>query len=181
MTCQGDGLGYESPLVRARRRRGWTQAAAMRRFEAAVLEQGEQSPSGASLKRMFAYWESGQRAVSVPVYRRAFVAIYGQSAESLGFESSSPADIAEQASLSGLETLRRDLDRVLGYGVPSEVVVDDGEQLAQRYGSATRDRPAALLLADLSDDLGQLQATSPRSIEHHMRCSALHLTTERGA
>lgn len=159
MTRHGDGLGYESPLVRARRQRGWTQAAAMRRFEAAVLEQGEQSPSGASLKRMFAYWESGQRAVSVPVYRRAFVAIYGQSAEGLGFETSSAADIAGQASLSGLETLRRDLDRVLSYGAPSEVVVDHWEQLAERYGRATRDRPAALLLAVLSDDLGQLQST----------------------
>jgi hypothetical protein len=128
----------------------------MRRFEAAVLEQGEQSPTGTSLKRMFAYWESGQRAVSVPVYRRAFVAIYGQSAEGLGFETPSP-ELVQQPSSSGLETLRRDLERVLSNGAPSEFVVDDWEQLAERYGRATRDRPAALLLADLSDDLGQLQ------------------------
>ncbi len=162
MTRQGDGLGYESPLVRARRQRGWTQATARRRFEAAVLEQGQQSPTGASLKRMFAYWESGERSVSVPVYRRAFVAIYGQSAESLGFEMPS-ADMARQTSHSDLETLRRDLDRVLSCGAPSEVVVDDWEQLAECYGRATRDRPAALLLADLSDDLGQLQAALTES------------------
>ncbi|MEU4194884.1 hypothetical protein AB0E69_23500 [Kribbella sp. NPDC026611] len=134
----------------------------MRRFEAAVLDQGEQSPTGASLKRMFAYWESGQRAVSVPVYRRAFVAIYGQSAEGLGFETPS-TDLMQQPSPAGLETLRRDLDRVLSNGAPSEFVVDDWEQLAERYGRATRDRPAALLLADLSDDLGQLQATLTES------------------
>ena len=134
----------------------------MRRFEVAVLEQGEQSPTGASLKRMFAYWESGQRAVSVPVYRRAFVAIYGQSAERLGFETQS-ADVAEQPSPSDLETLRRDLTRVLGCDAPGEVVVDDWEQLAEGYGRATRDRPAALLLADLSDDLGQLHATLTES------------------
>ncbi|MFD3399847.1 hypothetical protein ACFWUU_04170 [Kribbella sp. NPDC058693] len=162
MTRQGDGRGHESPLQRARRQRGWTQAAAMRRFEAAVLEQGEQSPTGASLKRMFAYWESGQRAVSVPVYRRAFVAIYGQSAESLGFETALP-DLVAQPSPSGLEALRRDLDRVMSHGAPSDFVVDDWEQLAERYGRATRDRPAGLLLADLSDDLGQLQAALTES------------------
>ncbi|WP_112236867.1 XRE family transcriptional regulator [Kribbella monticola] len=130
----------------------------MRRFEAAVLEQGEQSPTGASLKRMFAYWESGQRSVSVPVYRRAFVAIYGQSAEVLGFETAS-SDVAERSVPSDLEALRRDLDRALRVNTSSELVVDDWEQLVERYGRATRDRPAALLLADLSDDLGQLQTT----------------------
>jgi hypothetical protein len=34
---------------------------------------------------MFAYWEAGDRAVTVPAYRRAFVDIYGAPPEVLGF------------------------------------------------------------------------------------------------
>ncbi|MEJ1105454.1 MULTISPECIES: hypothetical protein [unclassified Kribbella] len=158
MTHQGDGIGRESALQHARHQRGWTQAAAMRRFEAVVREQGEQCPTGASLKRMFAYWESGERAVTVPAYQRAFVMMYGQPAESLGFAGQTVAAAQEQTPQDDLETLRRDLDRVLSDGAPSEAVLDDWEQLVQRYGRATRDRPASLLLGDLSDDLGELQA-----------------------
>jgi transcriptional regulator with XRE-family HTH domain len=78
----------ESPLRRARLRAGWTQAAAMRRFEEAVRGFGECAPTGASLKRMFAYWESGERAVTVETYRRAFVLIYQAPYEALGFAPS---------------------------------------------------------------------------------------------
>ena len=49
----------DAPLRQARLNAGLTQAEAMRRFVAAVQDLGEHSPIGASLKRMFAYWERG--------------------------------------------------------------------------------------------------------------------------
>ena len=85
MTLSGDERPPESALRRARVRAGWTQAAAMRRFEDAVRNLGERAPTGASLKRMFAYWESGERAVTVEAYRKAFVTIYQAPYEALGF------------------------------------------------------------------------------------------------
>ncbi|EWT05364.1 hypothetical protein N864_05060 [Intrasporangium chromatireducens Q5-1] len=57
----------------------------MRRFQAALARAGETAPEGASLKRMFAYWEAGERAVTVPAYQRAFVEIYEAPPEALGF------------------------------------------------------------------------------------------------
>lgn len=77
--------GNQSPLRAHRLRAGWSQAAAMRRFKAAVARAGETAPEGASLKRMFAYWEAGERSVTVPAYQRAFVEIYEAPPEALGF------------------------------------------------------------------------------------------------
>ena len=74
-----------SPLRAHRLRAGWSQAAAMRRFQAAVARAGGVAPEGPSLKRMFAYWESGERAVTVPAYQRAFIELYDAPAEALGF------------------------------------------------------------------------------------------------
>ncbi len=75
-----------SPLRHARLRLGWTQAnRPCERFARAVGSLGEAVPSDASLKRMFAYWESGERAVTVDTYQRAFVAIYQAAAKDLGF------------------------------------------------------------------------------------------------
>lgn len=48
---------------------------------------GEHAPSDASLRRMFAYWERGERSVRLDAYRRAFMAMYGATAEELGFVS----------------------------------------------------------------------------------------------
>lgn len=157
MTPQGDE--HESPLARARWENGWSQVTAMRRFEAAVQALGQQSPSGASLKRMFAYWERGQRAVTVPVYQQAFEAMYQRSAAHLGFESPIHShDISRPAPVDAdLERLRRTLDETLTQGVTSDAVIDDWEQMIERYGRATRDRPAALLLQDLGADLEHLR------------------------
>ena len=80
----GGGPATE-PLKVARLRLGWSQAAAMRRFQDAVTRHGAFAPTGASLKRMFAYWQAGERAVTVPAYRLAFVDIYGALPEVLGF------------------------------------------------------------------------------------------------
>lgn len=84
MTGDNTG-GVEAPLRQARLAAGLTQAEAMRRFVTAVQNLGEHSPTGASLKRMFAYWESGERAVGVEAYRQAFAVIYRVPYEALGF------------------------------------------------------------------------------------------------
>jgi hypothetical protein len=73
-----------SPLRRAREARGWSQAATMRRFTAAVRRLGGTCPEGESLRRMFAYWESGQRSVHEPLYQRAFIEVFAAPAEALG-------------------------------------------------------------------------------------------------
>ena len=57
----------------------------MRRFQEAATRLGATPPTGASLKRMFAYWEAGERAVTVAAYQRAFVEIYHSTPEALGF------------------------------------------------------------------------------------------------
>ena len=62
------------PLKAARLRLGGTETAAMRRFQDAVTRHGA-APTGAPLTRMFASWEAGERAVTVPAYRRVFVDI----------------------------------------------------------------------------------------------------------
>ena len=57
----------------------------MNRFAAAVNRLGGTVPEGESLKRMFAYWEAGTRAVTLPAYRRAFREIYETTDATLGF------------------------------------------------------------------------------------------------
>jgi len=120
----------------------------MRKFQAAVEQLGDRAPSGASLRRMFAYWESGERAVSVDTYRRAFMTMYDVPAEVLGLSGdSAPRQI-------DLEQLRQELDVAITSG-PQDVEI--WERLVARYGYATRDAPASLLLADLADDLASLR------------------------
>lgn len=57
----------------------------MRRFRSAATGLGCQPPEGASLRRMFAYWEAGTREVGVEAYRQAFCLIYQAPAAALGF------------------------------------------------------------------------------------------------
>jgi len=102
-----------SPLKLARHANGWTQASAMRRFRAAVIRQGDNCPDGESLRREFALWESGQRAVRNPTYRRAFVEIYEVAPEILGFESRTDDAVAELATGLRLFTIDREIVRLV--------------------------------------------------------------------
>lgn len=90
--------GGDSPLLAARKRLGWSQAAAMRRFRSAATQLGCPPPEGASLRRMFAYWEAGAREVGVEAYRQAFCLIYQAPAEALGFVDPPPVDGPESNS-----------------------------------------------------------------------------------
>lgn len=154
-------LSARSPLWHARTRLGLTQAAAMRAFAREVRKLGEQVPGPQSLRRMFAYWESGQRPVSLAAYQRAFTIVYQMSAIELGFA----ADISITADV---ETVRRSLDELLQEGGASTVRIHDWERIVDLYGAASRDRTAGDMVRDLIADLDQvaraMQRTSAASI-----------------
>ena len=67
-------------------------------------------------------------------------------------ETSIASTVVDQAEL-----LRQRLNDALTRGALGEASLDDWEQTVLRYGRATRDRPAGLLLADLTVDLAELQ------------------------
>ncbi len=124
----------ESPLRAARRRSGWNQAAAMNRFAAAVNRLGGTVPEGESLKRMFAYWEAGTRAVTIPAYRRAFREIYETTDASLGFV---PPDVGGRVA----EMMSRSLDIISvdeGLVELFESQTDHLRELDRRLGSAAQ-------------------------------------------
>lgn len=68
-----------------------------------------------------------------------------------------------------IELLRQSLDDALIDGTMAEASLDDWEQTVVRYGRATRDRPAGLLLGDLSNDLADLQ----RALQRYRSASSL--------
>lgn len=128
----------------------------MRAFTREVRKLGEQVPGQQSLRRMFAYWESGQRPVSLAAYQRAFTVIYQVSAMELGFA-------AEAAITADIETVRRSLDELLQEGGVSTVRIDDWERVVDLYGTATRDTPAGDMVRDLTTDLDQVARAIKRS------------------
>jgi tetratricopeptide (TPR) repeat protein len=96
-----------SPLRRARLRKDIKQARAIALFVNALERQGKSAPSRESLKRQFAYWESGERLVTIEAYKRAFMEIYEAPAEALGFATSPPRkadDVA--AELATVQSFR---------------------------------------------------------------------------
>lgn len=125
---------------------GWTQAAAIRRFELAVTALGEQPPATASLKRMFAYWESGERTVTFPVYQQAFAGIYQASPRDLGFgppdridgiEPAIPHDVEHPAGsrsrITSSDSPRQLAENSINANVTvSAVVLDDQSQEESR-------------------------------------------------
>jgi tetratricopeptide (TPR) repeat protein len=66
------------------------------------------------------------------------------------------------ADLDDVEALRQGLNDTLGAGAMSEATLEDWERTVVRYGRATRDRPAGVLLADLAADLAELRQALTR-------------------
>lgn len=56
-----------------------------------------------------------------------------------------------------IELVRRGLDEALSAGAVTGRSLDEWEQTVARYGRVTRDRPAALLVAELAVDLAELR------------------------
>ena len=163
MTAGDSQQRLEPPLKLARLRLGLSQAGAMRRFEGAVARAGGAAPSGASLKRMFAYWETGERAVTVPAYRRAFVEIYAAPPEALGFTPpdetgriaqirSRPLDLIdvdeELVTLLNSQTqYLRELDRRLGSAAQALLAGSHVDQISSVLHHSVGDQRAALAAA----------------------------------
>lgn len=103
----------------------------MRRFHSAATALGAKPPEGPSLKRMFAYWEAGERDVTVPAYRDAFCAIYAASPVELGFTDDEPAQQEEDHRLT-LETVDLAVIQALDAETRHLRLLD------RRVGSATR-------------------------------------------
>ncbi|MEP7191540.1 MAG: hypothetical protein ABI903_01595 [Actinomycetota bacterium] len=129
-----DDAPAAEPLKVARLRLGWSQASAMRRFQDAVTRHGATAPSGASLKRMFAYWEAGDRAVTVPAYRDAFVDIYGAPPEFLGFAPPDSSGRIDEIRCSRIELVNVDADLVALFESQTQYL----RLLDRRLGSAAQ-------------------------------------------
>jgi transcriptional regulator with XRE-family HTH domain len=130
----GNGVDAASPLKAARLLAGWSQASAMRRFRDAASAFGVAAPEGASLRRMFAYWESGEREVSVPAYRDAFCAIYGAPPEALGFAPRERPAVEAEGAVSALNLVRADDGLLAAF----ESLTHDLRLVDRRLGSAAR-------------------------------------------
>jgi plasmid maintenance system antidote protein VapI len=64
------------------------------------------------------------------------------------------------------ESLRQRMNEAFNRGAMTDAVLDDWERTALRYGRATRDRPASVLIGDLGRDLEELNGllTCPLSV-----------------
>jgi transcriptional regulator with XRE-family HTH domain len=96
-----------------------------------------------------------------------------ESAPSTAITTSSPS----HPDLHEVEILRQELHEALSMGMMADAGLDDWERLVIRYGRATRDRPATLLLDDLSADLTELR----RTIQRHRSASAMRRLTRVAA
>lgn len=79
------------------------------------------------------------------------------------------SDTKNGLDLHDVELLRQGLDDALSEGTMAEASLDDWEQVATRYGRATRDRSADVLLDDLTADLTELK----QALHRHRSASAL--------
>jgi hypothetical protein len=140
-----------SPLKRARETRGWGQAATMRRFSAAVQRLGGTCPQGESLRRMFAYWESGQRAVQEPLYQRAFIEILAAPPEALGFEVTAHPVVDALAGGLQLFTIDAELVALIEHQTHTLRLTD------RRVGTA-------VLLAQAEAHVAQIETLLHRSV-----------------
>jgi transcriptional regulator with XRE-family HTH domain/tetratricopeptide (TPR) repeat protein len=79
--------------------------------------------------------------------------------------------------LRQVEILRQELHDALSEGTVAEASLDDWDRLVTRYGRATRDRPANVLLDDLTADLTELK----RTIQRYRSASAMRRLTRVAA
>jgi tetratricopeptide (TPR) repeat protein len=119
-------------------------------------------------------WEAGEHGLSER-YRLLYAAAFGIAVDQLftGMAESGPvalsgAPIRAQGEdgpshmagghdLSEIESLRRELNEVLCEHSLTPSSLDDWEATVMRHGQATRERPAILMLADLTADLAELR------------------------
>jgi transcriptional regulator with XRE-family HTH domain len=79
----------------------------------------------------------------------------------------------EHSSGPDIDLIRQRLDDTLSEGTMAQAALDDWERIVTRYGRATRDQPAGVLLDDISADLAELKLT----LQRHRSASALRQLT----
>ncbi|MGH3915680.1 MAG: hypothetical protein ACRDTC_20070 [Pseudonocardiaceae bacterium] len=84
---------------------------------------------------------------------------------------------SDSSEVESIEVVRQRLDDALSEGSMSEASLDDWERLVIRYGRASRDRPAPVLIHDLSGDIAELE----RALQRHRSASALRRLTRVAA
>lgn len=133
-------------------------------FAAKLRDAGRQlgEPNEAN-KRLVQRWETGVSASARPVYRRALEVVTGRPYASLGFKElhTLPA-VGSALAADRLEQLRRGLVASVADGALSVTAIEDLEETVVRYGVLARDRPAPLLLADLTADIAEVYALMDR-------------------
>jgi hypothetical protein len=132
-------------------------------------------PGLRDLRRMIRGWEAGEHALSER-YRLLYAAAFGVTVDDLftGTAAFTAVPVTgapiraqgEQAAggldLAEVESLRRDLDEVICEQSMTAASLDDWEATVMRHGRATRERPAIVMLADLSADLTELRRALTR-------------------
>lgn len=141
--------------------RGWTQqqaADAVRARIEAATGRVAAGIDGAWIGRL----ERGSLRWPGAEYRAALREVYGAASDDelglSGARATGPAPVP----VDRLERVRGSLSRTVSEGALTATAVDELEQMALRYGLATRERPAGLLLDDLAADLAELQALMDR-------------------
>lgn len=110
-------------------------------------------------------WESGEtetgpQAWIRPKLARALQVSIEQLHELLAEttnDADTPATVKDFLDLHQVELLRQGLNETLSEGTMAEASLDEWEQTIIRYGRATRNRPAGVVLDDLTTDLAELK------------------------
>lgn len=85
--------------------------------------------------------------------------------------------VTELPDLGRFEMLRQQMNDALGQGAIGDASLDDWERSVIRYGRATRDHPASVLLTDISEDIAELA----RLLNQRHSASALRRLTRVAA
>lgn len=118
---------------------------------------------------------------SVGLYRSSAAAVASPSADMDGGRTPTAIDVHaggdQPPDLREVELVRQGLIDTLREGSMAEANLDDWDLTVLRHGRATRDRPAGVLLEDLSTDLAELK----RALHRHRSASSLRRLTRAAA
>jgi transcriptional regulator with XRE-family HTH domain len=189
-------MRVDGAVLRAwRRSRGWDAPELARRFRQAA--DGAALPEPDSLKRQIWRWERG--GLTVERYQLLYARVLGIDPDDLAAGSPGivvaergaevdraqpPANLVktrpsgtELPDPGQFEMLRQHMNDALGHSAIGGASLDDWERSVIQYGRATRDRPANVLLADISDDVAELS----RLLNQRHSASALRRLTRVAA
>lgn len=177
-SAAGEGAGLLSGLREARRQRGWTQLQMIVALQEAARRRDIVIPDDReSVRVRVSSWENGRSSPMEP-YLGLLAEVLGVPAAALvGDAVSTGMEPGRLTAGARAEVLRRGLAEVISEHSLGSASLDDWEHTVIRHGQATRERPAGLMLADLSTDLEDLQQAlascrSPSALRRLTRVTA---------